>query len=78
MERFHENFVKIRPQQWRREVWPSAWRRKVVGGRRGWSFVLYRFITAGSYHEPAVMLPITVCLCYESAVMHSQGITNGS
>ena len=54
--------------------------KKGGGRKKGLEFctVQYRFITAGSYHEPAVMLPITVCLCYESAVMHSQGITNGS
>ena len=77
MVRFHENFGKIRQQQRRREVWPSGWRRKVVGGR-GWGFVLYRLITAGSKHEPLVMLNITAGLCYKLAVICSQDITNGS
>ena len=78
MVRFHENFGKIRLQQWRREVWPLGWRRKVVGGRRGWGFVLYRLITADSKHEPLVMLLITAGSCYKLAVMRSQAITNGS
>ena len=78
MVRFNENFGKIRQQQWRREVWPSGWRRKVMGGRRGWGFVLYRLITAGSKHEPLVMLNITAGPCYKPAVICSQAITNGS
>src|SRR6185312_3588695 len=78
MVMFHENFGKIRQQQWRREVWLSGWRRKVVGGRRGWGFVLYRLITTRSKHEPLVMLNITAGLCYKPAVICSQDITNGS
>ena len=71
MARFHENFGKIRLQQWRREVWPSGWRRKVVGGRRGWGFVL-------AHHQRLVMLHITAGSCYKPAVICSQDITNGS
>ena len=59
-------------------MWPSGWRRKVVGGRRGWGFVMYRLITAGSKHEPLVMLNITAGPYYKPAVICSQAITNGS
>ena len=38
---------------------------------RGWGFVLYRLITAGSYYEPAMMPydTITNSSCDEPAVM---------
>ena len=49
-----------------------------MGGRRAWGFVLYRLITAGSKHEPLVMLLIIAGSCYKPAVICSQDITNGS
>ena len=78
MARFLENFGKIRPQQWKREVWPSGWRRRLVGGRRGWGFILYRLITAGLCYQPAVMVGdiITAGSCNQPAVMTD--ITAGS